>query len=332
MGKRLNLRRLIEFHSLIMDLDRTAAVHFADGSSVAIAKVEGSRAYKAFIRQDSIPATQPTTSHLERLYSIPSYFQGFNTRLWKHPQTVWGFNSEPIKPMLQALKAAVESYLGNSICFVNYSFPKVNKHSDYQIQSINKAINQVGLTNVWNYTFNPATSALYGNGFSKFSQPTKLILVVDNSHYGFNLQLLFRDDDAINNDIRHDYRLLNKSQSLERSIILQRAIEDIIRPPFRTLPLTGDLPSHIDELVLYGDDVWDPDFSKTLTLVLDAELVSRARKYQPIFSAAFGLAYFTFDQINDPMSSRNANAQFLCCWKSMGKGCPVKWEYQASIY
>jgi hypothetical protein len=92
------------------------------------------------------------------------------------------------------------------------------------------------------------------------------------------------------------------------------------------------MPSHINELVLYGDDIWDPEFSKTLGLVLDAELVLRARKYQPIFSAALGLANVTFDQINDPMSRRNADAQFLCCWRSMGKGCPVKWGYQSSIY
>jgi hypothetical protein len=184
MGERSSLRCLVYFSFAdTMDLNRTAAVHFANSSSVAIAKVEGSSAYKAFMRQEGMPATHPAASRLERLYSIPYYFMGINTRLWKHPQTVWGINNAPIKPMLQALKATVESYLGNSICFVNYSFPKRNEHSDYQRRSINEAIGQVGLTNVWNYTFNPATSALYSNTFSKFSQPNKLILVVDNSHY-----------------------------------------------------------------------------------------------------------------------------------------------------
>ncbi|KAF9775221.1 hypothetical protein IL306_006695 [Fusarium sp. DS 682] len=307
------------------DIIRTAAVHLDDGSSVAVAKVEGNPAYKAFMRRQNLGAAQKAASYLNRLYSTASYLMGVNTRLWKNPQTVQELDSAAIKPMLQTLKAAVQSYLGNSICFINSSFPKGERHGDYQQNIINEAIYQIGLTKVWDHTYDAGMLAMVGNKLANFSEPEKLILVIDNSYYGFNLRIFYRDD-AMFNDIRYDYQLIgDKSQGPDRYHLLRRAIEEITKPPFGSLPITGELPSDIEELVLYGDHISDPEFRKMLELVLDTQLVSRAHKHQPILSPALGLAEATFKQINDPMSRANRKAQFGCCWKSMGKGCPEEW-------
>ncbi|RGP81859.1 heat shock 70 [Fusarium longipes] len=306
--------------------DRTAAVHFSDGSSVAVAKIEGSSAYKAFMREQNVTITQQTGSHHSLLHLAGSYLTELNAKLWKHSEHLSRIETVPIKPMLQTLKAAVESYLGNYICFVNLSLTKGERQSDYQINAFNKAIHQVGLTNVWEHTFDPSIPAMISNRLDNHSEPEKLILVVDNSRYGFNLGIFFRDD-ALFQTIRHNYKLLDSQvRSPERSLILQHAIKSIIKPSFGSLPITGHLPIHIGELVLYGDDIWDPDFRQTLNLVLDAELISRVHDDQPVFSTALGLAKLTFGQINDPMSRANRKAQFGCCWRSEGKGCPISWS------
>ncbi|KAL4725769.1 hypothetical protein ACLX1H_007922 [Fusarium chlamydosporum] len=195
---------------------------------------------------------------------------------------------------VMALVSLNPSFHGRNSC-EGYDLPGVSfaltpdyGQRDYQINAINKAIHQVGLTNVWEHTFDPSIPAMISNRLANHSEPEKLILVVDNSRYGFNLGVFLRDD-TLFQEIRHDYKLLdNQVRRPERSLILQRAMESITKPSFGSLPMTGNLPNHIGELVLYGDDIWDPDFRKTLDLVLDAQLVSRVHKDQPVFSPALG--------------------------------------------
>ncbi|KAM5383013.1 hypothetical protein ACJA88_003546 [Fusarium oxysporum] len=73
---------------------------------------------------------------------------------------------------------------------------------DYCI--VAEAIRQIGLTQPSNGRATVPRFALVGNGLENFSQPESLVLAIDNSQYGFHLEIIYQDE-GITDMVRGNY-------------------------------------------------------------------------------------------------------------------------------
>ncbi|KAI6763988.1 hypothetical protein HG530_007777 [Fusarium avenaceum] len=299
----------------------TAAVYFSDGSNVAIARVEGNAAYKAFMRRNDVRPSQCKINYIERFVdALPSKLCPNGFPLNSNDSSSKA-DKAAVTSLLQVLKAAAESYLGNSIYFANVASPCGRLNDNYQNNIIERAVHQIGLVGTMDIAFAGVTLAMIGAGIKSVSEHPKLILVVDYSRYGFNLHIFCEEDGVFEEHRHHLYLHSHSNQISSRRHLIQTALENITKPPFEDTFSFNKLPVEIEELVLHGDDIDDPEFQQVLATVVDQRLIFGAYKQHPLYSTAVGLAENTFLQLNDPFR-RKKKAQFGCCWKSGGKGCP----------
>ncbi|KAF5964953.1 putative heat shock protein 70 protein [Fusarium bulbicola] len=268
----------------------TAAIFLGNGSSVAVARVEGSQAYKdLMLRQNTTLATTENRSNLQRPISD---LWSLSKRFWKQPDTMEDIDKIALEPVLRGLKTAVEAYLGNSICFVKVALSGEAMKNDYLGDIVAGAVRQIGLVEVW--AGRPA--ALVQGLFRKwqddgdFGEPESLLLIIDNSEYGFDLALVHQED-GLAHTLRHNYHPYTGNETpSDRASSLQQALEQIIRPPFDYKVYYREVPQIIKELVIYGDNIWDPDFRNILNTTLESSLIRGAYQRQPVYAPAIGLA------------------------------------------
>ncbi|PNP80339.1 hypothetical protein FNYG_05938 [Fusarium nygamai] len=238
-----------------------------------------------------------------------------------------------VEPVLRGLKAAVEAYLGNSICFVKVALSVEETHNDYLGNIVAGVVRQIGLVEVWAGRPRLPVLALFSKWLHEgdFGEPESLLLIIDNSEYGFDLALVYQEG-GLMQPLRHHYHPYTGTENAtDKTSLLQHALEEIIKPPFDYDFYGIQVPQTINELVIYGDSIWDPDFRKTLDATLDSRLIRGAFQRQPVYAPAIGLAEMSFRMLNDPSSEVRKTAPFGCCWKSRGKGCPKYYPYRLHV-
>ncbi|KAF5563771.1 heat shock 70 [Fusarium phyllophilum] len=110
-----------------------------------------------------------------------------------------------------------------------------------------------------------------------FGKPESLVLVIDNSEYGFYLALAYNDD-GVMDILRHKYHDSTGNETpSERASLFQQALEEIIKPPLDYISYGKTVPQTIEDLVVYGDDIRHPDFRNALDATLDSRLIRGAQ-------------------------------------------------------
>ncbi|KAG4268370.1 hypothetical protein FPRO04_12404 [Fusarium proliferatum] len=254
----------------------TVAIFFGNGSSVAVARVEGTQAYKdLMLRQNTTLITTENASNLKRPVS---QVWGLKERFWEQPKTMEDIAKAAVEPVLRGLRAAVEAYLGNSICFVKVAFSPQELNNGYLADIVAGAVRQSGLVEVWAERPTAPVLALFSKWLDEgdFGLPESLVLVIDKSEYGFQLALIYQEE-GLADVFRHNYHLYTGTENAtDRASSFQQALEDIIKPPFNYKFYGIKVPQNIKDLVIYGDNIWNPDFRSTVDATLDARLIHAA--------------------------------------------------------
>ncbi|KAF5686913.1 heat shock 70 [Fusarium circinatum] len=287
----------------VVTLDRTAAIFLRNGSSVAVARVEGSQAYKdLMLRQNTTLATTDNRSNLQRPISD---LWSLNKRFWKQPDTMEDIDKIALEPVLRGLKTAVEAYLGNSICFVKVALSGEAMKNDYLGDIVAGAVRHIGLVEVWAGRPAAPVQALFRKwqDDGDFGEPESLLLIIDNIEYGFDLALVYQEDGLAHTLRRHYHPYTGTESVTDKASSLQLALKHIMKPPFDYKIYYREVPQIIKELVIYGDNIWDPDFRNILHATFESSLIRGAYQRQPVYAPAIGLAENAFIRLNNPAST-----------------------------
>ncbi|KAF5984317.1 pantothenate transporter liz1 [Fusarium coicis] len=300
----------------------TAAIFFGNRSPAAVARVEGTPAYKDFIlRQNtSFAASDRSGDRQSPVFQL----WGHNGGLRGQNKTTEEMDKAALEPVLRSLKVAVEAYLSNSICFAQVAVSVEETNHDYLSNIVTGVFQQIGLVEIWAWRPRTPALALFSKWLHEgdFGEPDSLLLVIDNSEYGFELALIYQEEGLVES-LRRNYHPYTRIENpTDKASLLQHALEEIIKPPFDYDFYHRQVPQTINELVIYGDSIWDPDFRKTLDATIDTRLIRGAYQRQPVYAPAIGLAEMSFRFLNDASSEVGKTALLGCCWKSRGKGCP----------
>jgi hypothetical protein len=275
----------------------------------------------------------PTSDWSDDLQSPVFQLWGLKERVWRQENTSEDIDRAAVEPVLRGLKAAVEAYLGNSICFVTVALSGQENNHDYFAHVVAKAVRQIGLAEAWTGRTRVPALALFSKWLHEgdFGEPDSLLLVIDNSEYGFEVNLIYQEAGLVQS-LRHNYHPYTGTENAtDKASLLQHALEEIIKPPFDYDFYGIQMPQTINQLVIYGDSIWDPDFRNTLDATLNSRLIRAAYQRQTAYVPAIGLAEMSFRFLNDPSSEVRKTAPLGCCWKSREKGCPKYYPYRLHV-
>ncbi|KAF4422552.1 hypothetical protein CFRS1_v001271 [Colletotrichum fructicola] len=264
-----------------------AAIYFQNGSHVEVARIEGSPAYKSFMRKrdnaTSIVEGLPGTSLLRNTACLP--LQPLGLAICERDP-----DFDSCQGLLRSLQSSVASYLGTTFCYAGVVIP--DQTWQYQGHIINKAFNSVGLR-LTHRVSSAARLVLWAHHINNPGTPryeTQAVLAVDYSDSGVNVNL-FADDEGVADILRQVYDQQLGADRREQPGHLQ-AIKAVLTEVTK-LPLGYDLyghpmPDRIQRVVLYGDAVMDGGFLDTLEAVVGVDVVDNAHSFEPVFSAAIG--------------------------------------------
>ncbi|KAF5600727.1 heat shock 70 [Fusarium pseudoanthophilum] len=279
-----------------------AALFIGYGSTAAFARVEGTPAYKDFmLRQNPSFATSDRSDDLQ---TPVSQVRGLNQRLSRQKNSTEEIDKAAVETVLRDLKAAVETYLGPlrySVSSVKVAFPGHENNKDYRAHIIAGAVRQIGLVAVWAGPPRYPRLALLRKWLEEADpgKPEGLVLVIDNSKYGFYIALAYNDD-GVMDIIRHKYHDYTGDENpSEKASLFQQALEEINKSPFDYISYGKKVPQTIEDLVIFGDDVWHPDFRNALDATLDSWLIRGANKRQPIYAVAVEFVKRVFNRLKD---------------------------------
>ncbi|EQB56317.1 hypothetical protein CGLO_03669 [Colletotrichum gloeosporioides Cg-14] len=291
----------------------TAAIFFQNGSHVEVARIEGSPAYKSFMRKGdnatSIVEDLPGMSLLRNAVCPP--LQPFGLAICERDP-----DFDSCQGLLRSLQSSVASYLGTTFCYAGVVVP--DQTWQYQDYIINKAIKSVGLR-LTHRVLSAAKLVMWANRINNPSTPryeTQAVLSVDYSDSGLNVNL-FADDEGVADVLRQVYDQQLGADRREQPGHLQ-AVKALLTEVTK-LPLGYDLyghqmPDKIQRVVLYGDAVMDGGFLDMLKAVVGVDVVDNAQSFAPVFTAAIGMATSAFEREN--WLDFNVEPAFGCRWRS----------------
>ncbi|KAF5582093.1 heat shock 70 [Fusarium pseudocircinatum] len=279
-----------------------AAIFIGYGSSAPIARVEGTPAYKDFMLRENTSFS--TFNRSSDLQSPVSQLWGLNKRVCRQQNSTEDIEKAAVETVLRDLKAEVETYLGPlrySVSSVKVAFPGHKNNKDYRAHIIAGAVRQIGLVTVWAGPPRYPRLAVLRKWLDEadFGKPEGLVLVIDNSEYGFYLALAYNDDGVVG-ILRHKYQDYTGNENpSEKASLFQQALEEIIKSPFNYISYGKAVPQTIEDLIVYGDNIWHPDFRDSLESTLDSRLIRVAYKRQPVYATALGFAKRVFPRLKD---------------------------------
>ncbi|MBE3041097.1 hypothetical protein IMZ48_00615 [Candidatus Bathyarchaeota archaeon] len=300
---------------------RTAAIHYDNGSTVSVARIEGSPAYQDFMRRD---AALPPTARPLCDYIPPT----LGTLLGICTCPV-GEDTASVEAVMRELRASVASSMGTNFCHANLVLWSRDHATDYQKQVIQQALTNIGLIQPTDGVLDGGSGAVHTNGVGSAYERTLLrilVLAVDYSRYGLGAQLFWQDADGVVEWVRGDHRL---GAGPEEAAELLRAIA---APPFGDDPTyvgwSDPTPTEISKLVLYGDAILDYNdvFQAALGDVLGPRLVEDALAVDPVFAGTTWGARYAYERVNN--WAFNRDPAFGCCWWSKWHNC---WEYRPVV-
>ncbi|SPO01669.1 uncharacterized protein DNG_04342 [Cephalotrichum gorgonifer] len=309
----------------------TAAIHYANGSTISVARVEGSRAYQDFMRREAAPVstTIPFCDY------IPSALGPLALGMCACPVRE---DTASVEALMRELRASVASSMGTDFCYADLVLPSRLQAPPYQKEVIVKALKNIGLVQPSEITRDAGLAAIYANGLGGSFDggvPPGLVLVVGYSHSGLSAQLFWRSPDGLVLSVREDHSLGRGPHTDERAPSrtagLREVLQAVAEPPFGDDPTYVDggdpLPTEIAHLVLHGDAVNDTAFREILRDALGPRLAEAAVARDPVFASAAFYAGWAYNQINDMAFGKEP--AFGCCWGSRWHNC---WEYRQVVY
>jgi hypothetical protein len=317
---------------------RTVAVKLKDQSPVAVARVEGTEAYKSLMRRAGA-STARKVSHYNTwcpLYNLmtPRSIQDYLQYCSRNSDV------DAVQDLLRALRRAAEAHLGHNTCIVNISLLDDTVGKGYLGQVIDAAFANLGLTQALRAVKpNAFAMVLVAEGlYDKLPEDQGLLfLIIECSSSGIiNLDLPLLDNSGsmiirrqhnvtgtivapqcLNDDTTASCR---QALSLRRQAI-REALADITTPPFGELPWAGELPTSLSRILIYGDSANDRALKEELLGLFNPKLLKHTVVQQPAYAAALGAAQQAFFRIN--AINYNVELPFWCCLRSWGKACPA---------
>lgn len=300
-------------------LERTSAVYFANGTAVAIAKLEGSSGYKRFMRLEDADTTSARAYCLPEHFSSPvheGWLAHLNQALQRPLQLLRGrpqnecADITPVEAMFRALKVSTESYLGTAIGISDVAVPYLLPDSHcYQMGS---ALTNVGIQHALNTPVLAGQVASRANGIGECSKDScdfdgvkpQLVLTIDYSRAALTM-ILFVEDRGVYEHFRLQHNIdlgAEASKHISRSTQayweeVKEAVRDITKTPVKGAE--PDVPDVIGQLVLLGECATDPHLLRVLTEVLGEGTFSKMHSssaagnsvlVDPVFAAAIGVA------------------------------------------
>lgn len=311
---------------------------------MAVARFEGSDAYKTFMRREIAPDPSHTTTPLANSTWCAAYksvmlatAQDF---LGLCPTLPGDADVVAAEQMLAALRNAAEHRLGHRICFANISLRNLDAAEGYTARIIKKALSNIGMRRAYRPFASNSVAALVENGLGDDNHdyyyswaPSLVTLEVDTGESDLNFNLEFFED-GVRETIRSLHNILSlprkphdgnghlsERRGLTRREAIHEALTDITKLPFDRDPQYVPAGSEITELVIHGNFTHDPDLKGELIDMFGAEMVQRGIRSNPEYNAAQGAAKMAFWAVND--DTRYEGVDECCCWRSWGRGCPT---------
>ncbi|KAF6832945.1 chlorogenic acid esterase precursor [Colletotrichum plurivorum] len=285
----------VDIEGVCAGLGDTAAIYFENGTFVEVSRVEGSPAYKSFMRR-RVDGQPP----LDGFHAISAMY----------------FSST--RDLVQSLQSTVTSYLGTNFCFASVVLPV--KSWEYQKDVIKKAVTANGLR-LTHRVLDASILAVMANDIDSSDDPdidSQAVLSVDYSGSALNL-VLFAEDLGVVDDIRRNYAPnLGAEHRGEHGHLeaVRAAVTAIAEGPFGKDLMNNKITDDIRHVVLHGDAVTDPAFLDALRAVVGPALMEKAHALSPVFASAVGAARVSHERMADFDFDQFEQAAFGCRWRS----------------
>ena len=310
---------------------RTCSIWFENGTSVDVAKIEGSSQYKSTMRnldpvddsiQFEIGDLLPwylLPRHLKQYLPLPPRLRKLFDR-WNKPSP----EVKAIEGMLRALTTAAESYLGIPVPVADTVVPMSISVPSKGRNLLEAATSAVGLERALGFPQAGSLAAM-ANDVGPYYQdntrciergePLKLVLTVDYSRASLDAVLYWEEDCIFELDREiHDVNL--GASAMERCMHstedercyyrLVEALAQLTNKPIN--PNRPSLASRVDALVLLGEKGTDPHLRLALRHVLANQIIlpgvgaadpGEKDIVDPTFAAARGIAAASWGNQNN---------------------------------
>ncbi|KAF9878140.1 hypothetical protein CkaCkLH20_04178 [Colletotrichum karsti] len=276
----------------------TAAIYFQNGSSVSVARIEGSPAYKSFMRKhdDRENAAEEASAVSSLRSSVCRSIQPLSLPVCKREP-----DFASVQGLLRSLQSSVNSYLGATFCFAGIAVPDRNRQ--YHNHVIEESLKSIGLRQTHQILDAPRL-VLVANNIDSSESPghkSQAVLSVDYSASGLNVAL-FAEDAGVADIIRRNYsQHLGGDHQSEHGHLeaVEDVLKDITKPPFGDDLSGSPITDEVRQVVLFGDLITDPGFRRALERVVGSKLVEEAHGVNPVFAAALGMAKSSHERMDD---------------------------------
>lgn len=254
---------------------RTISAHFRNGTSINIAKIEGSASYKAFMRKITNDSSHTTTSQpqLPSIWSLTSCpLQDRFCRYWPDH----GKWNNALYPMLAALRTAAEATLEQPVEELMLSYSGTREYGVF-VAELESALKNAGLKAIHSIPkFNGMMAGyLLAPAADARSDCRRQILTVENTRMAL-IATLWEDDCGMYDYWRNLYSFDLGRDSLQACFAqgrddcdgqLRSALQDITRSPWRH-PYGVSYPVVIEAVVMLGEAGADARMHAVLREVL----------------------------------------------------------------
>ncbi|KAF7195050.1 hypothetical protein HII31_03518 [Pseudocercospora fuligena] len=210
----------------------TAAVYHANGTSVNVAKIEGSFGYKAMMRAQNWSMPQDDAPYDGGGWSEDLPHASFlAAKLGLLRKAEPDLRTKALSEMLHSLRTAMESYLGTRFVAVDVVFP--SRPSSAMVRSLRLASSHLGvhLTGTSAGAGQIAAFDILGNNWD-CDDPEKLIVTVEWSRAALTA-MVYTEDCGIFEGIRgfQSFTLGSEDFSDSKRIAILRKLRDLVQTP-----------------------------------------------------------------------------------------------------
>lgn len=290
----------------------TVSIHFANGTFVNIAKVDGSADYRQFMSIQEISEPAGILSVLCAKLADLLFFPSF---CLKAP------GARGVQSMLHALRVAAEEHLGTAFCYVGIAVPHgaFFEMSEYQQKVIDAALESLDLKR---FPYLPDAAKLFAfyDGLDRLGRE-QLLLAIEYSRSGLIMTLLAEFDELVVYVLKTYRPDLGSGSGMEGAGLqnaLAGAMKHFLDQPaertlFNPLRLLPEAPEHypgweqkhfpgwqdvvvnpphtVHMLLVCGESTADDSFRTALRKALGNKLVDSATQtFDPVFAGAMGMA------------------------------------------
>jgi hypothetical protein len=304
---------------------------------VAVARVEGTKAYKSLMRMGATPAS---TEAVKYSTWCPLYHNWTPQSVKNHLGYCQGDPEvDAMSDMLRKLQVAAEAQLGHAICLVDISLSDREAAKGRLEQILDAAMANLGLTQAFDWKSNDMALVLYNEGWFDldYDKLEVVFLTVESDYTGtINIDLSLMEE-GVMETIRRHYNITGttlpvqchertvptmpktcETPMYQRRVAIRKALKAVTRPPFDDSN-RETLPS-LSKITVHGNAAHETVLHEELRAAFDSYLPASSIAKNPTYSSTLGGATRAFRDINGPWFRRDPPQ--WCCLRSRGKGCP----------